>query len=67
LGYCLFHCQDYEKAAICYEQLTVLLPDEPEYKLYLAQSLYQGSRFEEAMTVAAQIDAPEFAPQVRKL
>lgn len=67
LGYCYFHSQDYVNAANCYEQLTMLLPDEPEYKLYLAQALYQGSLYEEAVTVAAQIESPDFAPQVRTL
>ncbi|KAK7794910.1 hypothetical protein R5R35_005886 [Gryllus longicercus] len=67
LAYCYFYVQDFVNAANCYEQLTLLHPEEPEYRLYYAQSLYQACLYEEAMKVTSQIDDPNFLPKVNKL
>nr|CAD7445553.1 unnamed protein product [Timema bartmani] len=67
LAYCYFYTQDFVNAANCYEQLTLLLPEESEYKLYYAQSLYQACLYEEAMRVTSQIDDMTFQGKVTKL
>ena len=40
------------------------MPEESEYKLYYAQSLYQACLYEEAMKVTSQIDDPAFQGKV---
>ncbi|PSN41736.1 Tetratricopeptide repeat protein 30A [Blattella germanica] len=67
LAYCYFYTQDFINAADCYEKLTILLPEETEYKLYYAQSLYQACLYEEAMKVTSQIDDPAFQGKITKL
>ncbi|KAL4706334.1 hypothetical protein ACJJTC_004943 [Scirpophaga incertulas] len=67
LGYCYYRTQAFVEAANCYEQLTAMHPDIPEYKLYFAQALYEASMFEEAYKVTVQISAPELERKVIKL
>ncbi|XP_064469496.1 intraflagellar transport protein 70A-like [Ornithodoros turicata] len=67
LGYCYFHVQDFVNAANCYEQLAAIFPENPEYKLTYAQSLYQACLYQEAMRVSCQIEDPEYQPHVIKL
>ncbi|KAF4526277.1 hypothetical protein B566_EDAN010987 [Ephemera danica] len=67
LAYCYYSTQDFNSAATCYEQLSQMQPDDPQYKLYHAQALYQACIYEEAMRVTAQIDAPSLQNQVTKL
>uniref|UniRef100_A0A1B6E9S1 Tetratricopeptide repeat protein 30 n=1 Tax=Clastoptera arizonana TaxID=38151 RepID=A0A1B6E9S1_9HEMI len=55
LGYCYYYTQDFVNAANCYEQLTVLLPDEEDYLLNYSQALYQACLYEEALNVTAKI------------
>lgn len=67
LGYCYFRTQSFVEAASCYEQLTAMHPDIPEYKIYFAQALYEASMFEESYKVTMQINAPELERKVIKL
>ncbi|GFG31358.1 hypothetical protein Cfor_12925, partial [Coptotermes formosanus] len=67
LGYCCFYTQDFLKAAKCYEKLTLLFPDEAEYRLYYAQSLYQACSYDEALKATSQIDDPAFQGKITKL
>ncbi|ESO87397.1 hypothetical protein LOTGIDRAFT_127854 [Lottia gigantea] len=67
LGYCYFQSQDFVNASDCYEQLTVLFPDNEDYQLYFAQSLYKTNLYQEAMKVACQIDNPEYQGMITKL
>ncbi|KAJ1523538.1 hypothetical protein ONE63_001386 [Megalurothrips usitatus] len=67
LAYCYFHSQDFVNAANCYEQLTLLLPEHVEYRLYYAQALHQACLYQEAMKVTAQIEHPDFQARVTKL
>lgn len=67
LGYCFFNLQDYVNSANCYEQLTELHPEYPEYKLYYAQSLYLASLYEEAYKVSSQITEAGFEERLTKL
>ncbi|KAL0893524.1 hypothetical protein ABMA27_013720 [Loxostege sticticalis] len=67
LGYCYFRTQAFVEAANCYEQLTAMHPDVPEYKLYFAQALYEASMFDESYKVTMQINAPELERKVIKL
>lgn len=67
LGYCYFHTQDFVSAATCYEQLIELNPENPEYKLYYAQSLYEASLYEEAYKVCSHISEPGFEEKLTKL
>ena len=56
--------QDFVNAANCYEQLTLLYPDNEDYKIYYAQALYQACLYEEAMKVTVQIENPELQGKV---
>lgn len=67
LGYCYYHCQEYVEAANCYEQLCVLVPNEPEYKLIYAQSLFQSGLFEESFKVTVSIEAAHLKEKVLQL
>ncbi|XP_072944297.1 intraflagellar transport protein 70A [Epargyreus clarus] len=67
LGYCYFRTQSFVEAANCYEQLSAMHPDVPEYKLYFAQALYEASMFDEAYKVTMQVTAPELERKVVKL
>lgn len=42
-------------AADCYEKLVQVCPEEPSYKLYYAQSLYQACMYQEAWNVTSSI------------
>ena len=59
--------QDFVNAANCYEQLTIYHPEEDEYKVYYAQSLYQACLYEEAMKVTVQIEASHMSSKLMKL
>ena len=61
------YCQDYVSAANCYEQLSLLYPDEEEYKVYYGQSLYNATLYEEAMKVTVTVEAPEYQGSMQKL
>ncbi|KAK6169346.1 hypothetical protein SNE40_020418 [Patella caerulea] len=67
LGYCYFQSQDFVNASDCYEQLTVLFPDNEDYRLYFAQCLYKTTLYQEAMKVACQIDNPDYQGKITKL
>jgi tetratricopeptide repeat protein 30 len=59
--------QDYVNASDCYEQLTVLCPDQDQYKLYYAQSLYKCGLYEEALRVSNGIENAEYRGKVVNL
>ncbi|KAJ8925929.1 hypothetical protein NQ315_009781 [Exocentrus adspersus] len=68
LAYCYFNIQDFTNATSYYEQLTELYPDNNDYKLYYAQSLYQACLYDEAVKASNKlIDHPEYKNQVTKL
>lgn len=67
LGFCYFRTQSFIEAANCYEQLSTMHPDIPEYKLYFAQALYEASMYDEAYKVTMQIQAPELERKIIKL
>ncbi len=51
LGYCYYQMQDFVQASDCYEQLAQNYPNNDDYKLYFALSLYKAFLFEPAMKV----------------
>lgn len=67
LGYCYYACHEYIEAANCYEQLCILVPNEPEYQFHFALSLFQSGLFEEAFKITATIDAPELKEKILQL
>ncbi|KAB7505222.1 Tetratricopeptide repeat protein 30A [Armadillidium nasatum] len=67
MAYCYFYMQDFVNAANCYEHLTILFPENEDYRLYYAQSLYQACLYDEAMKVTCQIEKPEYAGAITKL
>ncbi len=67
LGYCYFFVQDYSAAADCYERLVSLHPKHEQYRLYLAQALYNACAYTEAMAAASQVEADEHVDNVIKL
>ena len=64
LAHCYYYIQDYVNASDCYEQLTILCPDQEHYKLYYAQSLYKCGLNVEAMKVSSQIENPSYQSRV---
>lgn len=47
-----------------YEQLIKYYPEIVEYRIYLAQSLYKGENYIEALKACQNIDRPELAHQL---
>jgi tetratricopeptide repeat protein 30 len=54
-------------ASDLYEQLTNMSPDQDQYKIYYAQSLYKCGLNAEALKVSAQIDTPANRMRVVRL
>ena len=54
-------------AANCYEQLSLLYPEEEEYKVYYGQSLYNATLYEEAMKVTVTVESAEHQGSMLKL
>lgn len=67
LAYCYFHTQDFGNAASYYDQLTVMYPDNNDYKLHKAQSLCQACMYDEAYSVTLEILDEEYKERVIKL
>ncbi|XP_031623831.1 tetratricopeptide repeat protein 30 homolog isoform X1 [Contarinia nasturtii] len=67
LGYCYYQCQEYIEASNCYEQLCLLVPNEPGYKFAYAQSLFQSGLFEEAFKITTTIETPELREKILQL
>lgn len=67
LGHCYYQCQDFIEAANCYEHLCGLYPENQDYKLYYAQSLFQAGLFEEAYKITTQIASEELRNKVLQL
>ncbi len=67
LGYCYYYIQDYVNASDCYEQLTALCPDQDQYKLYYAQSLFKCGLYAEALKISASIESKEYISKVMSL
>ncbi len=55
------------QAANCYEQLTLQQPEEEDYKVYYAQSLYAASLYQEAMKVTVTVEGPDHQAAMLKL
>lgn len=68
LAYSYFYIQDFNNASSYYEQLLEMYPDNDNYRLYYAQSLYQACMYEEAFQVTNKlIENEEFKGKVTKL
>lgn len=67
LAYCYYHNQDFVNASNCYEQLSLLYPEELDYKLYYAQCLYHACLYDEALKVSNSIESPVYREKVSKL
>ena len=67
LAHCYYYVQDYVNASDLYEQLTILCPDQDQYKLYYAQALYKCGLYTESMRVSSQIESVAHQARVTKL
>ncbi|KAL1493920.1 hypothetical protein ABEB36_009600 [Hypothenemus hampei] len=68
LAYCYFYIQDFNNASSYYEQLTQMFSDNDDYKLYYAQSLYQGCLYDQAYQASNKLaDNSQFYNQITKL
>ncbi|CAH0550390.1 unnamed protein product [Brassicogethes aeneus] len=68
LAYCYFYIQDFNNAASYYEQLMEIYPENDDYKLYYAQSLYQACLFDEAYQISNKlVDKDDYKGQITKL
>jgi len=59
--------QDFTNAAECYEQLAQICPEQEDYKLYWAQSLYQAGLYSNALKACSQISSDKLKVKVLKL
>ncbi|XP_001943853.2 tetratricopeptide repeat protein 30A isoform X1 [Acyrthosiphon pisum] len=67
LAYCYYYTDDFQNASTIYEQLAALWPQETDYKLQHAQSLYSAGRYEDALRAANGITTSGYENKVRKL
>lgn len=67
LAYCYYSIQDFVNASDCYEQLSQIYPDQDQYKLYFAQSLYKCGLNAESMQICSQIETPSLQFKVIQL
>lgn len=67
LAYCCYQMQDFANAAECYEQLVQICPEQEDYKLYWAQSLYQAGPYPNVLKVCSQVVSEKLKGKVLKL
>ena len=67
LGFSYYGVQEFVLAAECYERLAELFPENTEYRLNHAQSLYNAFMFPEAVNTLAQINDQKMEKHVVKL
>lgn len=65
----LMECRAYAIAERCFRHAISLNPAEPQFKLHLAHSLYQQSRYDEATDILRDVlrTVPDCSPAVRLL
>lgn len=56
LGYCHYYVGQFDLAAQMYEQLTRQHPDNEDYKLHYAQSLYKAGMYQDAVKAAHRVN-----------
>uniref|UniRef100_A0A7S0YW97 Tetratricopeptide repeat protein 30 n=1 Tax=Polytomella parva TaxID=51329 RepID=A0A7S0YW97_9CHLO len=56
LGYCHYYIGQFEQASQMYEQLVKLFPDNDDYKMYYAQSIYKAGMYAEASKAALKVE-----------
>lgn len=59
LGYCYYYTGQFDLASGMYEKLVRIYPDNEDYKLYYAQSLYKAGAYVEATKAAARVSILE--------
>ena len=64
LGYCYYYLGNFERAAEMYGQLAKLFPENEDYAVHHAQSLYKASMYQEALRASRAIDSKD--PAVRQ-
>ncbi|CAK65555.1 unnamed protein product (macronuclear) [Paramecium tetraurelia] len=67
LAYCHYMNQDFTSAVGIYEQLVKYYPEIDDYKIYLAQSYYKDSLYDEALKVCASIENPQYQGKMVQL
>lgn len=67
LGYCYYHVGDFVNAAQSYEELVSVAPDNEEYKIYYAQSLYKAGLYAEGNKAANRVDGDQYYNRVQML
>jgi tetratricopeptide repeat protein 30 len=67
LGYCYYITSNFTNSAQSYEKLIDVCPNDEEYKLYHAQSLYSGGHYNEAVLAAAKIKGERYSRRVLML
>ncbi|MEW5303639.1 MAG: hypothetical protein WDW36_006311 [Sanguina aurantia] len=61
LGYCYYYIGQYDLASQMYELLVKLNPDNENYKLYYAQSLYKAGIYADASKAAMKVEGHQKA------
>lgn len=64
LAYCFYHLGEFASAAQYYEQLLSICPDNDDYKVYYAQSLYKAGMFVDATRAAVRVNGEQYAQRV---
>jgi tetratricopeptide repeat protein 30 len=68
LGYCYYFIQQYDSASQMYAQLMESYPENEEYKMYHAQSMFKAGNYDEATKATARMaDNRQYAQKVTNL
>lgn len=64
LGFCYYHVGDFATATQFYESLVSICPENDEYKLYLAQSMYKAGLYAESTRAAIRVEAEQYQQRI---
>ncbi|CAD8079796.1 unnamed protein product [Paramecium primaurelia] len=67
LAYCHYMNQDFSQAVAIYEQLVKYYPEIDDYKIYLAQSYYKDSLYDEALKICASVENTQYQGKILQL
>ncbi|CAD8070436.1 unnamed protein product [Paramecium primaurelia] len=59
--------QDFSQAVAIYEQLVKYYPEIDDYKIYLAQSYYKDSLYDETLKICASVENSQYQGKILQL
>ncbi|CAD8133084.1 unnamed protein product [Paramecium pentaurelia] len=67
LAYCHYMNQDFSQVVTIYEQLVKYYPEIDDYKIYIAQSYYKDSLYDEALKICASVENSQYQGKILQL